>query len=182
MRDLVLYELMSLDGVAEEPGNWLFDAGAELVDNLARIIERQDDVILGRGTYDYWSAYWPTADVEPFATFINSTPKHVATSTPLEPAWANSTAITVPLVEHVRALKATGGGDIGVHGSIGVARALLAAGLVDVIHLVVAPTLAGSGTTLWGGMDAVVPLVLERTAADPHGNVFLSYRRAAVTT
>lgn len=47
MRQLVLYSLISLDGVAEEPGNWLFDAGDELFSNLGRIIEAQDDIILG---------------------------------------------------------------------------------------------------------------------------------------
>jgi len=84
MRNLVLYELVSVDGVAEEPGDWLFDAGDEVFSNLGRIIERQDDIILGRGTYDYWVDYWPTSDVEPFATFINSTTKHVATSQALD--------------------------------------------------------------------------------------------------
>ena len=70
-RKVVLYQLLSLDGVAEEPGDWMFDSGPEVFANLARTIESQDDVLLGRGTYDYWVGYWPTSDIEPFATFVN---------------------------------------------------------------------------------------------------------------
>ncbi len=61
MRKVVLYQLLSLDGVAEEPGDWLFDVDAAFVDNLGRVIQEQDAVLLGRGTYDYWVDYWPTA-------------------------------------------------------------------------------------------------------------------------
>ncbi|MCP9487998.1 MAG: dihydrofolate reductase family protein [Gaiellaceae bacterium MAG52_C11] len=64
MRNVVLYHLQSLDGVGEEPGDWMSDGGEEIIDNLGAIIARQDAVVLGRGTYDYWAGYWPTADVE----------------------------------------------------------------------------------------------------------------------
>lgn len=177
MRDLVLYHLTSLDGVAEEPGNWFFNSGDDVFKNLGEIIERQTDVILGRGTYDYWVGYWPTSPVEPFATFINTTTKHVATSTALSPTWSNTLAISEPLVDYVRRLKLADGGDIGVHGSMAVARSLLAAGLVDVIQLVVAPSLAGAGGRLFGDLAGVDRLTLERVAADADGNVFMTYRR-----
>ena len=52
----------------------------------------QTDVLLGRGTYDYWVDYWPTSDVEPFASFINATRKHVATSSDLTGDWENTVA------------------------------------------------------------------------------------------
>ena len=80
MRKVVLYQLLSLDGVAEEPGDWFFDNGPEMFANLGRVIGSQDDILLGRGTYDYWVGFWPTSDVEPFASFINGTPKHVVMS------------------------------------------------------------------------------------------------------
>lgn len=177
MRSLVLYSLVSLDGVAEEPGNWLFDAGDEIFSNLGRIIEGQDDIILGRGTYDYWVDYWPTSDVEPFATFINSTPKHVATSTELAAPWDHTVVINGPLIEYVQELKHTDGGDIGIHGSIEITQSLHAAGLIDIIHLVVAPTVAGGGKALWADRDHIDRLALEQADADRHGNLFLTYRR-----
>src|SRR5690242_13043430 len=105
MRDVVLYHLQSLDGVGEEPGDWMSGGGPEIFTNLGAIIETQDDVLLGRGTYDYWVGYWPTSDMEPFATFINQTPKHVFTSTPLTGEWANSTAVEAEATEYVAQLK-----------------------------------------------------------------------------
>lgn len=67
MRDVVLYQLLSLDGVAEEPGDWMHEVDDAVVENLRSTISRQDDILLGRGTYDYWAGYWPTSDVQPFA-------------------------------------------------------------------------------------------------------------------
>ncbi|WP_179966083.1 hypothetical protein [Modestobacter altitudinis] len=93
MRQVVLYQLLSVDRVAEEPGDWVFDVDEEVFANLSRVIDRQDDVLLGRGTFDCWAGYWPTSDVEPFASFINGTPEHVLTSTPLTQPWAMSTAV-----------------------------------------------------------------------------------------
>jgi dihydrofolate reductase len=87
----VLYQLLSLDGVAEEPSDWVFDSGDAIFDNLERVIASQDDVLLGRGTYDYWVDYWPTPDVEPFASFINATQKHVFSSTPPRTSWSFAT-------------------------------------------------------------------------------------------
>jgi dihydrofolate reductase len=149
MRKVVLYQLLSFDGVAEEPGDWMFDSGQEVIDNLDRVIGTQDDVLFGRGTYDYWVDYWPTSDFEPFAGFINRTQKHVFTSTPLAGAWENTTPVEEPAAEHVAQLKQGEGGDIGIHGSIGLTQSLWREGLIDVLELVVAPTVAGRGRRLF---------------------------------
>src|SRR6478609_6051288 len=95
--------------------------------NLAAVIATQDAVILGRRSYAEWAQFWPDSRIEPFATFINGVTKHVATSTPLDRDWANATVIDGGLVEFVRGLQQQPGGDIGVHASLSVARALLAA-------------------------------------------------------
>src|SRR4029078_4012451 len=127
----------------EEPSDWFFDDGPELFDLIARVLEPQDDVLLGRGTYDYWSVYWPTSDVEPFATFINTTRKHVATSTDLTGQWANAVRITEPVASSVGEVKQKWGGDIGVYGSTVLARSLISARLVDDLRFVIPPTVAG---------------------------------------
>jgi len=183
MRHVVLYELLTIDGVAEEPGDWLIDDGPELLTNLASIIESQDDVLLGRGTYDYWATYWPSSDVEPFATFINSTPKHVATSTELSLPWKNSTVIAGPLGDYVRDLKSRSGNDIGIHGSIRLARSLLSAGLVEELRLAVAPVIAGRGQQLLeaDGEGALQRFELADVARSKRGTVFLQYRLMAST-
>lgn len=175
MRKVVLYELLSLDGVAEEPGDWMRDGDQPIFDNLEGIIERQDDVLLGRRTYDYWAGYWPASDVEPFASFINGTPKHVFTSHELTGEWANTVVVDRPATEYVAELKQADGGDIGIHGSISLAQSLMVAGLVDELRLVVAAAIAGSGHRLF---DAVgQDNRLELTAADhtPKGTLLLTY-------
>jgi dihydrofolate reductase len=175
MRKVVLYVLSSLDGVVEEPGDWMFDVDEGVLDNLGRIIADQDAVLLGRGTYDYWVGYWPTSDVEPFASFINGTTKHVVTSTPLEPEWANSVRVEGEVVDFVTTLKEQSGGDIGVHGSIRLAQTLLGAGLVDELRLVVAPTLAHAGRRLFDDGDALQRLELLDADRTSSGHLLLGY-------
>jgi dihydrofolate reductase len=177
-REVVLYELMSLDGFADDPGEgeWFGDADERLMEFLAAVIGRQDAVLLGRRTYEKWVPYWPTATMQPFADFINTTPKYVFSSTPLEPGWANAERVTTSATEFVADLKAGDGGDIGIHGSLSLARTLLAAELVDQLCLVVAPALAGGGKALLDGDAGLQRFELveaERSA----GCLLLRYRR-----
>ena len=116
MRDVVLYTLLSLDGVAEEPGDWMFEADEDVFTNLAEVIRSQDDILLGRGTYDYWADYWPTSDVQPFADFVNGTAKHVFTSSAPSVLWPQTTIVDEGVVPYVARLKEGQGGDVGVHG------------------------------------------------------------------
>jgi len=174
MRKVVVYELLSLDGVAESPDT--FFVWDDLLDeNLAAVIATQDAVVLGRRSYDEWARYWPGSDIEPFATFINETAKHVATSTPLDQGWADATKIDGDLVEHVRHLKDQPGRDIGVHASISVARALLAGGVVDELRLVVAPAIAGRGRRLFDGLPTI-RLEPVRSTTSPAGCLVVDYR------
>jgi len=149
MRKVVVYMLTSLDGVAEEPGDWMTDSGDAILDNLGTVIGTQDTILLGRETYDYWVGFWPGDGPEPFHSFINGTEKHVFTSRALEQDWANTVVVDGPAEDHVRALRHGDGGDIGVHGSIRLARSLGAAGLVDEYRLVVSGNLAGRGARLF---------------------------------
>ena len=175
MRKVVVYELMSLDGVAEEPGNWMFDVDADVFDNLGEVISTQSDVLLGRGTFDYWAGYWPSSDVEPFAGFVNSTPKHVFTSSPLPDAWPGAVAVQERAEDHVARLKAQPGGDLGVHGSITLAQSLLAAGLVDELRLAVVPTVAHSGRRLFREGPASRRLDLLSLRPSATGTFFAHY-------
>jgi len=174
VRKIVVYELLSLDGVAEAPDTF-FGWDDALDARLAAVIATQDAVILGRRSYDEWAPYWPTSEIEPFATFINGVAKHVATSSPLDQDWAEATAIDGGLVEFVRDLKQQDGGDVGVHASISVAQALLAAGVVDELKLSVAPAIAGRGRRL---LDGVPAIKLESTWSEtsPTGHLLVYYR------
>jgi dihydrofolate reductase len=176
MRKIVVYELLSLDGVAEDPDSFFLDWDEAMDANLAAVIATQDAVILGRRSYAEWAQFWPTSQIQPFATFINGVTKHVATSTPLDRDWANATVLDGGLVEFVRDLKQQPGGDVGVHASISVARALLAAAdVVDELRLVIAPRIAGRGQRL---LDGLPPIQLEsiRSAISPTGYLLVDYR------
>jgi dihydrofolate reductase len=176
MRKVVLYTLLSLDGVAEAPNAFMFAFDDEMNDNLAEVIGSQDTVLLGRRMYDEWARFWPSSDIAPFADFINGVDKRVATSTPLSSSWANATAIEGPVPEAVRALRQEPGADIGIHGSIDLSQSLFRGGLVDEIRLVVAPTVAGAGRRLFDGADDLRRLELLESRSTTSGSVLLAYR------
>jgi dihydrofolate reductase len=175
VRKIVVYELLSLDGVAESPDSFFADWDEAMDANLAAVIAAQDAVILGRRSYTEWSRFWPGSQIEPFAAFINGVPKYVATSTPLDRDWAHATVLGGGLVESARELKQQAGGDIGVHASISVAQVLLAAGVVDELRLVIAPRIAGRGRRL---LDGLPPIQLESIQSEisPAGYLLAGYR------
>lgn len=175
MRKTVVYELLSLDGVAEDPDGFFTDWDGAMDANLAAVIATQDAVVLGRRSYAEWARFWPTSQIQPFAKFINEVAKYVATSTPLDRDWANATAFDGGLVEFVRGLKQQPGGDIGVHASISVAQALLAAGVVDELRLVIAPKIAGRGRRLLDGLPTTA-LESIRSELSPTGYLLVDYR------
>ena len=181
MRKVVVYELLSLDGVAENPDSY-FDAWDDAADdNLAQVIATQDAVVLGRASYDEWAGYWPTSDIEPFATFINGVAKHVVTSKPLDRDWPNCSLVQGNVATYVQVLKHQPGGDIGVHASISVAQTLLTAGVVDELRLVIFPAVSAGGRRL---LDGLPPsrLTLSRSSATPSGLLLADYRVAAPTS
>jgi dihydrofolate reductase len=175
VRKIVVYELLSLDGVAEDPDSFITEWDDAMDANLAAVIAAQDAVILGRRTYTAWAQFWPDSQIQPFAKFINGVTKYVATSTPLDLDWPNATVIGGGLAGFVRDLKQQPGGDVGVHASISVAQALLAAGVVDELRLVIAPRIAGRGRRL---LDGLPPIQLESIRSDisPAGYLLVDYR------
>jgi dihydrofolate reductase len=174
VRKVVAYELLSLDGVAEHPDEFITDFDDVMVANLGRVISAQDTVILGRRTYDDWAAFWPDSDIEPFASFINGVEKFVATST-TPGAWANVTVIDGALPDFVAELKQRPGADIGLHGSIALVQSLLEEGLVDELRLVIAPAVQMNGRKLF---DIGLPtrLTLTRQITSPTGYLLLDFQ------
>ena len=177
MRKVVAYELLSLDGVAEDPDTFITEFDEVMRDNLGRVIATQDTVLLGRRTYDEWAAFWPPSEIEPFSSFINGVEKFVVTSTPPDTTWANSTIVDGGLVEFVTEMRLQSGGDIGVHGSVALAQSLLEEGLIDELRLVIAPALHMHGRKL---LDRGLSrrLTLTRHIASPSGYLLLDFQVA----
>jgi dihydrofolate reductase len=175
VRKVIAYELLSLDGVAEDPDEFITDWDEAMRDNLGRVISTQDAVLLGHRTYDDWAAFWPTSDIEPFASFINRVEKFVAASTTPGQTWANTTVINGGLTDFVTKLKRQSGGDIGVHGSIALTQSLLEGGLVDELRLVIAPALCMHGRKLFDrGLSRRVTLTHHVTS--PSGYLLLDFQ------
>ena len=174
MRKVIVYMLLSLDGVAEQPDAFFTEFDDAMEQNLASVIASQDAVLLGRRTYDEWARFWPGSDIEPFASFINGVQKFVVTSTAVDHPWQNSTVVDGPLAEFVTELKQQLGGDIGVHGSIVLAQGLLEANLVDELRLVVAPAVQIDGLRLFE-RGARRRLALRSSATSPAGYLLLDY-------
>jgi dihydrofolate reductase len=185
MPDLVLYTLVSLDGATEDPHRYFPETGerhgAPVFDEeLARLegemLARQGAVLLGRRTYDQWSRYWPTSDEQPFADFINTVPKYVVTSTPLDGDWTNAQSVSGPLAAVVADVKTRADGDVGVHASITLAKSLLAEDLVDQLCLAVGRVLDPVGHRLFAGLPALRELELVEAASTSSGSLWVRYK------
>ena len=146
MRKVTAGLFSSIDGVVEAPNEWQPSFDEEMGAVLSRMLAEQDAVLLGRVTFTEWAGYWPDSTDEPFAGWINSTPKYVASST-LDSVdqWSNTTLMKGSVAEFVAELREQDGGTIGTAGSPSLVRSLIACGLLDELTLMVSPVVAGGG-------------------------------------
>jgi len=160
MRNVVVTEFLSLDGVMEEPV-WTFKYWN---DEIARFKGEEsaagDALLLGRVTYQGFAAAWPESKDEG-AEYFNSVRKYVVSRTLDEPlAWNNSTLITGNIVASVTELKQQDGQDIVVHGSATLVQTLMEHDLVDRYRLLVYPVVLGKGKRLFReGIPATLKLL-----------------------
>lgn len=180
MRKVTAALFSSIDGVVEAPDQWQPAFDEEMGAALSRMLEEQDTVLLGRVTFGEWAGYWPTSTDEPFASWINSTQKYVA-STTLDSVdeWANSSLIKGSVADFVADLKQQDGGTIGTAGSPTLVRSLIDAGLVDELTLMISPVVAGSGRThLFPDDTALRAFELVAAQGTSSGAVIATYRPA----
>jgi dihydrofolate reductase len=186
VRELVVTENMTADGVIDAAGDWFSPAGDEGGDSsdiestLREHMERQDALVLGRVTFESFREYWPkqTEDTTGITAHLNQVPKYVVSSSLDEPGWEN-TIVLRDLVGDVHGLKSEPGGEIGVTGSISVVWELIAAGLVDEYRLFVYPTILGHGRRLFESDDSKRELRLAGCTPFRSGVVLLTYRAAS---
>lgn len=166
MRKLIAAYFTSLDGVIQAPGGPEEDPtkgfrfggwGATHWDDvmgeyMGEGFSSPFDLLLGRRTYEIFAAHWPFTEEEPAGLF-NSITKYVATSEAGPLAWQNSVKLEGDVVQAVARLKEGDGPDLLTQGSAVLVRALLAAGLVDELSLMVFPVLLGHGKR-WYGEDS----------------------------
>ena len=180
MRTVYAGLFSSLDGVVERPNEWQHAFDDEMGAALARMLDGQDAVLLGRVTFTEWAGYWPTSTDEPFASWINGVQKYVASTTLGSDdvdGWANSTLIKGPVTDFVADLRQQDGGTIGVGGSPSLVRSLLEAGLLDELTLMISPVVAGGGRKrLFPDDAATTRFELAEAAPTSTGALIATYR------
>lgn len=180
MRKIVAGLFISLDGVTQDPQNWqrsLMDE--EAGSDVGQGMEEADTILLGRRTYEEFAAFWPNAPKDdPFAAYINNTPKVVVSNTLTSADWQNTSIVSGDVNSQLRRLKEQEGKNIGITGSITLVRSLLREGLLDELRLQVYPIIVGEGKRLFEESVGQLPLKLVKSATSPNGIVFLHYQPA----
>jgi len=196
---VLISEFISLDGVVQAPGGadedtsggfrhggWsmpYFDPEV-MGQALMESVQRSEATLQGRKTYEVSAAAWPerTDDDDPFSTLLNEMHKYVVSDTLSDDdlTWGPATLVrSADLVTTVAKLRAQpGDGYLSVSGSTEVARALLAADLVDELSLVVEPIVLGGGKTIFGQDGEARPFDLVSTQRTSTGVLVNQYRRA----
>ncbi len=148
MRNIVVTEFVSLDGVMENPG-WTFPYwNDEIAQFKGEESSASDALLLGRVTYEGFAAAWPNSTDEG-ADYFNGVRKYVVSTTLETAEWNNSTLIKDNVVEEITKLKQQDGGDITVHGSGMLVQTLIENDLVDRYRLLVYPVVLGKGKRLF---------------------------------
>jgi dihydrofolate reductase len=180
MKKIVAGLFISLDGVVEDPQLWHFPYFNDEMGEAVGSMMAGDTMLFGRKTYDSFAGAWPDREAAggedaAYAKTIGNARKIVVSSTPLTFTWRNSEQLEGDFVESVRALKNEGDGQIGMSGSISVVRQLLAAGLLDELHLLVHPIAVRKGMRLFDEGDASIPLTLTSSTTFKTGVLYLVY-------
>ena len=189
MRKITAGLFISLDGVVEAPDQWHFPYfNEEMGAAVDATLGAADTVLFGRKTYDSFAGAWPEREAAggedaPLARALGDARKIVASSQRLEFTWRNSEQLNGDLVEAVAALKQEPGeGIIGMCGSVSVVRQLLAAGLIDELHLLVHPIAMRKGMRLFDEGEPPIPLTLLSANTFTTGVLNLVYAPAETTT
>ena len=190
MRKIVGAAFTSLDGVVQAPGGptedptggfeyggWLAPIGdMEAFETIGTLFGRPFDLLLGRRTYDIFSAFWPyasdaEADIrDPF----NRCTKYVLTrgDQPLE--WENS--VRLDSMEALAELKRGDGPDLVIQGSSTLYPQLLETNLLDELTLMIFPVVLGQGKRLFAeGTPGRIMEVTDKRVTS-RGTAVVTYR------
>jgi dihydrofolate reductase len=196
MGRIVVTELVSLDGVSDDPagfedferGGWTYELDSDGERVMLRgeggeefnVAEARDSaaLLLGRKTYEGFAVIWPQQQGRPLADLLNEIPKYVVSSTLEDAEWHNTTVLSGELTEEIERLKRDIDGEILVYGSTQLVQTLLEHELVDELRLMVHPVVVGAGRRLLGETSNRRPLRLVDSKQVGEGVVILTYEPA----
>jgi dihydrofolate reductase len=174
MAKIVVSENVTLDGVVQDPagaegfarGGWVGRVGERGREEAAQVLLdealRAEAQLLGRRTYEFLAARWPSRSGR-LADRLNEMPKYVVSSTLKDPDWNNSIVLTGDVGQELSNLKQELNGEIVVAGSIRLVRTLMENDLVDELRLMIYPVVLGAGERLFGETSEHRPLRLIET-------------------
>lgn len=182
MARLILFNMVTLDGMIEGPGRDI--AWHRVDDDFNRFaVEQLDSVaglVFGRVTYELMAAYWPTPAAvrsDPMiARRMNALPKYVFSTTLSQVSWENTHLFSGNADSEMAQIKQRSGGDLLLMGSADLAATFTQRGLIDEYRLMVNPVALGRGTPLFKDTGERLDLVLLRVRTFANGNVLLAYR------
>ncbi|AYF75551.1 dihydrofolate reductase [Nocardia yunnanensis] len=166
MRKITAGMFISLDGIIADPQDWHFPYfNDEMGEGVSTLAAAADTMLFGRVTYDGFAGAWPEREAAGgedagFAKALGDMRKVVFSHRDLELSWRNSEQPRGDLVAEVTALKAEEGGDITLSGSTSIVRQLLAASLIDELHLFVHPIVLRNGGMRLFDEGTPIPLQL----------------------
>ena len=180
MRRLFSFLALSADGYHADVDRGLSwqTFGPEFVDLSVEQLDEVDTLVLGRVSYEEMRAYWTgdqgTAFDPRIAERMNTRAKLVVSRTLDTVSWLDS-PVRLTTVDGVAEFKRTPGGDAAVLGSATLVGALLRAGLVDELRLIINPIILGDGLRPFPA-TGTLPLELMRVRPFTSGAALLYYR------
>ena len=193
MRKLTGAVFLSLDGVMQAPGGpqedptggfkfggWTFPFFDESASGpIGKILEEPDyDLLLGKRTYDIFSAYWPYNQDNPIGSRFQRINKYVLTHSDEPLTWDNSHRLSGDTADAIAKLKNSAGRDLLIQGSSTLYPPLLGAGLIDQLILMTFPVVLGSGKRIFDGSQRPGSLKLVDSFVSDTGVVFATYEPA----
>lgn len=190
MRKIVVFMMVSLDGVMQAPGGPEEDSSGGFsyggwsmpyIDESFRAMMDEEfsvpfDMLLGAKTYDIFAGYWPKHPGSIGTPFDKAT-KYVVSNKPAGLTWKESVLISGDVVAKIKALKQEDGPMLQVHGSGKLIQTLLKNDLVDELRLRIFPVTIGTGKRLFeeGTIPAAFELLESKTF--PSGVIIANYKR-----
>jgi dihydrofolate reductase len=193
---VVVNEFMSLDGVVHAPGGaeedldggfahggWsmpYFDPEV-MGEAVAAGMNAAEALLFGRRTWQGMAAAWPERAGDPYADQMNAIRKYVASRTLTQDDLTWKTTLLSPddAVGDIAALRKQAGGDLVMWGSASLVTALLAAGMVDELNLMIEPILLGGGKGIFPKDGTARPLQLVESVTTGTGVQVCTYRPAS---
>jgi len=178
VRELIVTENITLDGVIDAQDDWFSPYGGDDIVAVNREhMAAADAVLLGRVTYEQFAGYWPAQTDDPtgVSDYLNRTTKYVVSSSLTRTDWQHTTILSGPLTRDIAALKQQSGKDIVATGSVSLVRWLVSENLIDALRLFVHPVVLGRGRRLFPDGSAR-KLRLTDTRIFRSGVVLLTYR------